>query len=154
MIHMQFYIQDLYISVSFLFLLLPLSTLKSHSLGVFVVKVEMSSSRERLSNPTCYAFQPHTPYLLLTASNWNGDHIFHTVPQPHSLLEPKTVKCFFLHLVSPPLSPWCLSSPPSLCSSRLPLGIHQKLTLTSFCLQWASISLTLSVSLWFGQSIC
>lgn len=41
----------------------------SWSLGVFIVKVEMSCGRAGLSNPTLYAFQPHTPYLLLTASN-------------------------------------------------------------------------------------
>lgn len=94
MIHLQCYILNLYIFVSLSFCLLELSSLKSLTLWVFsfsfffLVKVEMSHSRARLSNPALYAFQPHTPYLLLTASNWNRDHIFHTAPQQRSLLEP------------------------------------------------------------------
>lgn len=94
MIHLQCYILNLYIFVGLSFCLLELSSLKSLTLWVFsfsfffLVKVEMSHSRARLSNPALYAFQPHTPYLLLTASNWNRDHIFHTAPQQRSLLEP------------------------------------------------------------------
>lgn len=93
MIHLQCYILNLYIFVGLSFCLLELSSLKSLTLWVFsfsfffLVKVEMSHSRARLSNPALYAFQPHTPYLLLTASNWNRDHIFHTAPQQRSLLE-------------------------------------------------------------------
>lgn len=76
----------------------------------------MSCSRAGLSNPALYAFQPHTPYLLLTASNWNCDHIFHTVPQLHSLL--KSTSLLTLKWVSQLSLLISLSVffPPSLCS--------------------------------------
>lgn len=110
-------------SIYFSWLILPPAGIKqfkvSHSLGFFVVKVEMSCSRAGLSNPALYAFQPHAPYLLLTASNWNCDHIFHTIPR--SLLELSSLtqwsEFFFPPLVSLSVSPsWYLSFPPSLCS--------------------------------------
>lgn len=118
--HLQFFsIVDPYICVGLSFCLLALSNLKSLTLwGLFVVKVEMSCSRAGLSNPALYASQPRTPYLLLTASNWNCDHIFHTVPQPRSLLDSasftlgKGVIFFFLSCFS-----LCLSLLTSLFSS-------------------------------------
>lgn len=113
MIHLPCYILNLYIFVGLSFWLLELSSLKSLTLWVFsfsfffLVKVEMSHSSARLSNPALYAFQPHTPYLLLTASNWNRDHIFHTAPQQRSLLEPtfhkgRVFSSLLLVLPSPP----------------------------------------------------
>lgn len=57
----------IYVGLSIL--LLALSSLVSLSGTFFVIKVEMSCSRAGLSNPVLYPFQPHTPYLLLTASN-------------------------------------------------------------------------------------
>lgn len=61
----------MYIFVGLSFLLLGLSSLSLSLFGrvFFVAKVEMSCSKVGLSNPTLYAFQPHTPYLPLTASN-------------------------------------------------------------------------------------
>lgn len=48
----------------------------------------MSCSTAGLSNPALYGSWTRTSYLLLTASNWNCDHIFHTVPESRSVLEP------------------------------------------------------------------
>lgn len=85
-----------------------LSSLKSLSRSLFflffflVVKVEMSCSRVGLSNPVLHPFQPHTLDLLLTASNWNCDHIFHNVSSlTFTVSLPYRVKWLFL---SPSLS--------------------------------------------------
>lgn len=152
MMHFEFHTPDPYIFVGLSFLLRALSILKSLTLGGFVVKVEMSCSRAGLSNPALYAFQPHTPYLLLTASNWNCDHIFHTVRQTRSLLESTSLiqwSEFFSPLLFLALSQpsWYLSFPPSLCSPGLLAGFGDSSIADPvfWVLQPLSRSLSLSV---------
>lgn len=134
---------------------LTLSSLKSLSLWVcFVGKVEMSCSRAGLSNPTLYAFQPHPPYLLLTASNWNCDHIFHTAPQQQSLLVAGSLRQWREAFSSCSSG---LSLPPDvfLVVQQLGPGFRDSSNADSDIVLFAvSPPASLAVSLWTGQSIC